>query len=46
MTRFFLRDGTSIHTVSGQDVLDNGGQPAASGAALVKISDLPECLMK
>jgi len=33
-----LRGGSSIHTVSGQDVLDNGGQPAASGAALVKIS--------
>jgi len=31
-------DGTVIDTVSGQDVFDAGGEPAASGAALVKIS--------
>ena len=30
--------GGVIHTVSGQDVFDNGGEPAASGAALVRIS--------
>jgi len=36
----FYLNGTLQDTVSGQDVFDNGGLPAASGAALVKISEL------